>query len=163
MCRDCSNIIWPKKKKTNFHTLNRVYKQINNMISFSKNVMLLLMWPMLSMIGFNIVTGQTFGEHKRAYVAIFNHLGNGLDLTIHCKSADKDLGVHVIRYPNSFFTFEFKPNFWGTRLYFCGFRGKASELKRFDIYDFDRDYPLCNDCFGKIRSNGACQLNYNTK
>ncbi|XP_059451239.1 S-protein homolog 5-like [Corylus avellana] len=113
--------------------------------------------------GFNIVAGQTIGEHKRVRVEVFNDLGDGLNLTIHCKSGDVDLGVHVIKYPNGFFSFDFKPNFWGTSLYFCGFRWKDSELKWFDIYVFDRDHPRCSDCFWKIRPDGACQLNYGTK
>jgi hypothetical protein len=137
------------------------------MISFSRNVLLLiLMWLMLSMItGFNnIVAGQSIRQHKQAKVEIFNDLGDGLDLTLHCKSADEDLGVDVIKYPNGFFTFDFRLNFWGTTLYFCGFWWKgAGELRWFDIYDFDRDHPLCSECFWKIRPDGACQLNYDTK
>jgi hypothetical protein len=134
------------------------------MISFSKNVLLLLLCLMLSMTGFNnIVAGQDIGSFKRARVEIFNDLGDGLDLTVHCKSKDKDLGVHVIKYPNGFFEFDFKPNFWGTTLYFCGFRWNGGELKWFDIYDFERDHPQCSDCFWKIKPDGACQLNYNTK
>jgi hypothetical protein len=121
------------------------------------------MWLMFSMTRFTIVAGQTIVEHKRVHVEIFNDLGNGLDLTVHCKSADEDLGVHVIRYPNGFFTFDFKPNFWGTTLFFCGFQWKGGELKWFNIYDFHRDHPLCSNCFWKIRHGGACQLNYSTK
>jgi hypothetical protein len=133
------------------------------MVSFSENVMLLLMWLMLSMTGFNIVAGLSSGDLKRARVEIFNDLGDGLDLTVHCKSADVDLGVHVIKYPNGFFEFDFKPNIWRTTLYFCGFRWKGSELKWFDIYDFERDHPHCSNCYWKVRPNGPCQLNYSTK
>jgi hypothetical protein len=138
------------------------------MVSFSKNVLLLLMWLMLSITGFNIVVGQDIvgqdiGIRKRAHVEIFNDLGDGLDLTVHCKSGDDDLGVHVITYPKGFFEFDFKPNFLGTTLYFCGFQWNGSELKWFEIYNFGRDHPQCGDCLWKIRHDGPCQLNYGTK
>jgi hypothetical protein len=132
------------------------------MVPFSKNVLLLLMWIMLSMTRFNIVAGHNIGIRKRAHVEIFNDLDGGLDLTVHCKSADVDLGVHVIKSPNDFYEFDFRPNVWGTTLYFCGFQWNGSELKWFDIYDFDRDNHRCSDCFWKIRPDGACQLNYDT-
>jgi hypothetical protein len=56
------------------------------MIHFIRNVMLLLIWLMLSLIGLNIVSGQSIDQLKRVRVEIFNGLVDGLDLTLHCKS-----------------------------------------------------------------------------
>ncbi|KAM6544715.1 hypothetical protein CsatB_025451 [Cannabis sativa] len=54
------------------------------------------------------------------------------DLTVHCKSKNDDLGVHVLKYDQSY-RFSFTPNFWRSTLFFCGFKWKG-EFHWFDIY-----------------------------
>lgn len=49
-------------------------------------------------------------------VNITNDLGGDLTLTIHCKSADDDLGVHVLS-PLISYEFVFRPNMWCVNLY----------------------------------------------
>lgn len=135
--------------------------QTNNMISFNyRNVMLLLI---LSIYGFNIVAGlaeQGFGERTEAHVEIRNDLGHGMDLFVHCKSRDIDVGAHLIHF-NKTFSFQFRPNFWGTTLYFCKFWLK-NEVHWFDIYNFGRDHKHCSKCLWKINAEGGCQLNFHT-
>ncbi|PON63769.1 Self-incompatibility protein [Parasponia andersonii] len=58
-------------------------------------------------------------------VKITNSLGPNIDLTLHCKSKDDDLGDHVLPY-NASFGFDFNRNIWGTTLFFCGFPWGAS-------------------------------------
>ncbi|KAG2710119.1 hypothetical protein I3760_04G009800 [Carya illinoinensis] len=91
----------------------------------------------------------------------FNDLGNGLDLiTVHCKSANGDLGVHFIKADDSY-TFDFQPNLWGTALYLCRFTWTGT-FHLFDIYVFKRVHPLCSRCIWKIRPQDPCMFNYDS-
>jgi hypothetical protein len=64
----------------------------------------------LSLFSFN--TGAGIFERKRVFVEIFNDLGEGKDLTVHCKSGDNDLGVQFIQYPNGSINSTFDQFFW---------------------------------------------------
>lgn len=70
-------------------------------------------------------------------VEIFNRLPNGESFTIHCKSADDDLGVHVIA-PGQSSKIRFRTNFFQTTLFFCGVKWKGGHIE-FDIFDAKRD------------------------
>ena len=132
-------------------------------MSSLRRIELLLMVLILSVFSFN--TGAGIFEGKRVFVEIFNDLGEGEDLTVHCKSGDKDLGVQFIKYPNGFYQFNFRTDFWGSTLFFCGFRwpSSGSALHWFDIFVYKRDHDQCSNCFWKIKPDGACKLNYDTK
>uniref|UniRef100_A0A6N2KHR5 S-protein homolog n=1 Tax=Salix viminalis TaxID=40686 RepID=A0A6N2KHR5_SALVM len=70
---------------------------------------------------------------KPTRLHITNDLGQGLDLTIHCKSRNDDLGQHVVPFGGEY-TIDFCPNFWGTTLFFCGMS---------DIYDiYGQEKPI---------------------
>lgn len=71
---------------------------------------------------------------------ISNKLGNGLDLTLRCKSKDDDLGVHLLHQDESF-SFQFHPNIFRSTLFWCSFRW-SGQTKSFDIFDGGRDYLL---------------------
>lgn len=59
----------------------------------------------------------------RTHVQINNNLGEGLNLTVHCKSGHKDIGIQVI--PNGGnYEWSFKVNFLETTLYSCEFDWK---------------------------------------
>jgi hypothetical protein len=87
------------------------------------------------------------------HLNITNGLGAGLDLTIHCKSKDDDLGQHVVPFGGEY-TIDFCTNFWRTTVFFCGMSW-SSEFHWFDIYDASRD-PYCGDCNWTIQATGPC-------
>ena len=93
---------------------------------------------------------------SRVYVTLFNDLG--MNVTVHCKSGDGDLGPHFIQYPNGFYQFNFKPNPFGTTDYYCNFQW-PNIFQWFDIYLFDRDHPQCGRCNWKIKPDGVCKFN----
>ena len=136
---------------------NIVFK--NTLIFFSRIVLLLILL-ILSMSSFDTVGGFSF-LWQRVFVEVLNDLGQGLDLTIHCKSDDDDLGVQLIKYPDVLFKFNFRPNAKGTNLFYCTFHW-SNEFCCFNIYVFDRDHPQCSNCSWKIRPTGPCKLNYVT-
>ena len=129
-------------------------------MSFFSRIVLLLILLILSMTSFDTVGGFSFLRQK-VFVEVLNDLGQGLDLTIHCKSDDDDLGVQLIKYPDGLFKFNFRPNAKGTTLFYCTFYW-SNEFRWFDIYISVRDHPQCNNCFWKIRPAGPCKLNYVT-
>lgn len=77
----------------------------------------------------------------KVHMAIFNRLGEEYDLTVHCKSADDDLGIHVLKNSASF-SFKFKPNWIGTTLFFCGLKWQKGSLS-FEAYYFPEDRRRC--------------------
>ncbi|XP_028773432.1 S-protein homolog 2-like [Neltuma alba] len=89
-------------------------------------------------------------------VRMTNDLGGGLDLTVHCKQKDEDLGVHLL-HPNETYEFTFRPNFWGTTLYFCGFSWPGV-LHWFNIFTMKRDFKKCFTCIWQIRQDKPCRL-----
>ncbi|CAO2841224.1 unnamed protein product [Amaranthus hypochondriacus] len=94
-------------------------------------------------------------KHK-LNVQMINTLQGREDLTIHCKSKDNDLGVHVISF-NGTYGFQFKPSFFGGTLYYCGFTWDES-LHWFDIYVQSRDRDCTNVCPWYIYESGPCYL-----
>jgi len=58
---------------------------------------------------------------RHHHVSIVNNLGDNLNVTIHCKSKDNDLGVHLLRNGDSF-GWEFNDNIFGTTLFYCSFQ-----------------------------------------
>ncbi|KAF9663000.1 hypothetical protein SADUNF_Sadunf18G0112800 [Salix dunnii] len=72
---------------------------------------------------------------------ITNDLGPGLDLAIHCKSRNDDLGQHLVPFGGEY-KIDFCPNFWGTTLFFCGMSW-SREAHWFDNYDASRDSSRC--------------------
>ncbi|KAM0985638.1 hypothetical protein ACFX13_013115 [Malus domestica] len=100
------------------------------------------------------------GVRPRAHVRIINNLRPDLNLIIHCKSKNADVGTHLILYEQNF-EVDFTLNFWGTTLYFCSMAWKYS-LEYFYIYIQDRDQRLCKVYVWSIRATGLCMFNYKT-
>jgi hypothetical protein len=93
------------------------------------------------------------------YVNIVNSLEDNLDLNLHCKSKDDDLGAHLLHHDGNF-SFKFKPLFFpfGTTLFFCSFQWNGEELRYFDIYiDGDIARSACNYCNWSIFKSGPCR------
>ncbi|EEF44291.1 conserved hypothetical protein [Ricinus communis] len=93
------------------------------------------------------------GSHK-TLVRVTNSLDGGADLTLHCKSKDDDLGVHLLHF-NGSFQFRFWPNFWGTTKFGCSMEW-GGKVHWFDIYRQNRDTDRCgNDyCLWIIKDSG---------
>ncbi|KAH0993632.1 hypothetical protein GBA52_005115 [Prunus armeniaca] len=96
--------------------------------------------------------GGAFNFPKHTAVRITNLLENNVDLTVHCKSNDNDLGEHTIR-PREEYEFDFKTNIFGTTLFFCGFKW-SNEFHWFDVFRTARDD--CSSCFWSIIEAGPC-------
>lgn len=95
--------------------------------------------------------------HKTT-VKITNTLDGGMDLTLHCKSKNDDLGVHVLQY-QGYFQFHFGPSYWGKTLFYCSFSWPGT-FHWFNIYEELRDYPKCYDnCSWMVKLNGTCLMN----
>ena len=82
-------------------------------------------------------------------------LEHNLDLTIHCKSKNDDLGEHLLHHLDSF-EFAFIPiELIGETLFFCGFRWKGA-FKWFDIYKGNRDVCKDNLCNWNVMKDRLC-------
>lgn len=102
-----------------------------------------------------------FGEHK-VRVLIINNLSGGLDLTVHCKSKNDDLGFHLLP-PQGQYQFTFRPKFlWRTTLFFCSFQWNGG-FHYFDIYDQKRDMDVCRNCMWSIVQDGPCRFSDSRK
>ncbi|XP_038698049.1 S-protein homolog 5-like [Tripterygium wilfordii] len=85
------------------------------------------------------VCDARFPIPKKVTTHINNDLGPGIDLTLHCKSKEDDLGEHVLQYHDQGYEFRFRPNIWGSTLFFCSFSWQGGPIHWFDIYDYRRD------------------------
>ena len=99
----------------------------------------------------------------KTHVRITNELGEGIDLSIHCKSSETDLNQTLIHH-KQYFEFVFRPYFWGTTQFFCWFHWWIVH-HYFDIYVQSRDYIVCKGkCWWVVKSfDGPCMLNPQSK
>ncbi|PRQ21876.1 putative plant self-incompatibility S1 [Rosa chinensis] len=82
-----------------------------------------------------------------------------LDLNVHCKSKDDDLGPHVLSFLEGY-EFRFNPNIWRTTLFHCTMAW-PSHFHHFVIYDQSRDGGcILNDsqCIWRVIESGPCKL-----
>lgn len=96
---------------------------------------------------------------KRKFVVVRNDLDGGKKLTVHCKSADDDLGVKVLP-PTVSFEFNFKPSWVTDTLFYCSFEWPGA-FHWFDIYLDQRDLHECSQCWWSIKSTGIGPCRYN--
>ncbi|TYI32611.1 hypothetical protein ES332_A04G076100v1 [Gossypium tomentosum] len=73
-------------------------------------------WLLFLMLLF--VASEAILPRHKVDVLIYNYLQNGTDLTVHCKSKDDDLGVHLLAFRN-YYESKFRPNLFGTTLFYC--------------------------------------------
>ncbi|RXH69294.1 hypothetical protein DVH24_037078 [Malus domestica] len=122
------------------------------------------------------------------HVKMTNDIGPDIQLTVHCKSKDDDLGTHVIPFkgdyelevnclPSNFHTlfifsyfvwlraynpppyeFSFGTSIWGGTQFLNKFDWLAV-FPYFDIYMQSRDSNECDDCFYRIVLTGPCRFN----
>uniref|UniRef100_A0A0D3DIV3 S-protein homolog n=1 Tax=Brassica oleracea var. oleracea TaxID=109376 RepID=A0A0D3DIV3_BRAOL len=91
----------------------------------------------------------------RTDLTMTNNLG-GPVLTVHCKSKDNDLGVHMVAAKTDYH-FSFQPNIWKTTLFFCSFQWN-NQVKQFDIFDAPRDQDDGYKFNWTIKPDGPCKL-----
>lgn len=115
------------------------------MSPFHQKVIMLCVLILLSV--HNVV-----GTHEK----IINCLEGNLDLIVHCKSKDDDIGVHLLHHGESF-GWSFHPRvFFGQTLFFCGFTWNG-KLHWFDVYDGNNLKDDCDECNWKIFKSGPCK------
>ena len=89
------------------------------------------------------------------HVSIENDIGSGVDLTLHCKSKDDDLGEHTLNNLGNF-KFKFRPNMLKSTLFSCSFAW-PNAFHQFDIYNYTRDSDSCvHQCNWHIYLDGPC-------
>ncbi|KAL9377317.1 hypothetical protein Peur_031437 [Populus x canadensis] len=126
------------------------------MISFTSHFALLILLSLLLLI---IATCDAGCLWKPTRLNINNDLGPDLDLTIHCKSKNDDLGQHVVPF-GAEYTMDFCSNFWRSTLFFCGVSW-SGKFHWFDVYDASRDSSRCGNCNWTIHATGPCMDYYN--
>ncbi|KAH7521870.1 hypothetical protein FEM48_Zijuj07G0077900 [Ziziphus jujuba var. spinosa] len=92
---------------------------------------------------------------KKTIVQVYNKLGDDfLNLTIHCKSKDDDLGTHTIAN-NDYFYWKFRVSFFGKTLFFCELSWRDGSGV-YDIYKTARDFHRCpTKCDWEVLKDGV--------
>lgn len=109
---------------------------------------------------FETSQAESFGSNPRRYVNITNYLGPGIELTVHCKSKDDDLGQKGVAFQHSY-QWHFKSNFAGTTRFYC-YMWWQNVYGSFDVYRASRDDERCATCLWKITTFGAFSHNEET-
>lgn len=111
-------------------------KKFPNMMSHLRRFLFLQLLLLLVLLSATIEAGVL----PRADVRIINNLRPDLNLTIHCKSKNADLGTHLILYEQNF-EFDFSLNFWGLPYTFVVWLGNIhSSISIFMYRTGIRDY-----------------------
>nr|AFK36353.1 unknown [Lotus japonicus] len=101
--------------------------------------------------------GNIWPWHKTTVSAI-NNLGDGVNLFMHCRSKNDDLGLRMISNGN-YMQWSFKENFSLTTLFWCNLRwisGSTTSVKSFQIFKAKRDNQKCvAKCLRSIRPDGV--------
>ena len=110
---------------------------------------------------FFVTEGSLF-QNPEIIVKITNALKVKNELIVHCKSSNDDLGVHKLT-PWISYDFSFRPNFWGTTLFYCSFEWPGS-FHYFNIYIDKRDRKNCDNilCSWYVSEQDVCMFNYKT-
>lgn len=99
-----------------------------------------------------ISCGATLLYPHKVHVDMRNDLPGGLNLSVHCKSKNDDLGVKEVG-PGQVWGFKFRTNIWGTTQFTCEMEWPGT-THFFDIFIDARDF--CNVCFWGIRMEHPC-------
>lgn len=97
------------------------------------------------------------GILQKTTVTITNALVPNTALTLHCKSKDDDLGVHVLQKGESF-SFKFKVNFWKTTLFYCYFQWMSNGTAVSKWFDIFQPSDGCKHCDWEVYLTGPCLM-----
>ncbi|KAF8394211.1 hypothetical protein HHK36_020418 [Tetracentron sinense] len=104
---------------------------------------------------------QAYVVTSKTHVRIANDLAEGLNLTLHCKSKDDDLGIKIVPY-HYYYEWSFKVNIFETTLYFCAMNWRDAS-GTFDVYVAKRDRFRCTEkCWWMVREDGLYYRNDRT-
>ncbi|XP_010433677.1 PREDICTED: uncharacterized protein LOC104717750 [Camelina sativa] len=105
-----------------------------------------------------ILLGSLCEARLHLDVDIINDIDPNVQLGLHCKSKDKDLGSQSLVL-HQHWGFREAINSWETTLFFCHFKW-GSQDKWFDILVTRRDQYVCkhHPCVWSIRPDGPCRL-----
>ncbi|KAM6565496.1 hypothetical protein CsatA_024624 [Cannabis sativa] len=93
-------------------------------------------------------------------VYIINFLDVNTTLSVHCKSADDDLGTHIVSYGDNF-NWSFNINFFRTTLFYCDMSTSKGDLKgHFVVFDAQKYDCHDNKCYWKVSQSGLYLFNY---
>ncbi|GFP96201.1 hypothetical protein PHJA_001764200 [Phtheirospermum japonicum] len=101
----------------------------------------------------NNTSGRKFSLWPKTIVRVYNNLGNDINLTLHCKSRDNDLGIQLLANGDSF-QWKFHPNIFGTTTFYCSMEWN-DKSGSFDLYVDQRDSERCIVCVWKVTQNGV--------
>lgn len=120
-------------------------------MSILNKAILIFLLKLLIISNMTIIS-ESFKFPAQVNVTIVNNLQSQLDLSLHCKSADDDLGAHVLSYLAEF-SFHFKMRFIGATRFYCHFAWQGDD-EWFDVFLQTRD--ACSHCIWNIRETGPC-------
>ncbi|KAM6544730.1 hypothetical protein CsatB_025466 [Cannabis sativa] len=122
----------------------------------------LIMVTLLSSYACDGLQTPSSSPHNQVEVVeIRNNLEENVQLKVHCKSKDDDLGIRILNF-NESFSFTFLRNIFQTTLFFCGFRWE-NEFHWFDV--FTPDTPTCvypTPCLWFVIDSGPCKIEYDS-
>ncbi|KAE9598022.1 putative plant self-incompatibility S1 [Lupinus albus] len=95
-------------------------------------------------------------KRPKRHVHIMNFLDHNINLNVHCKSTDDDLGFHDVSYGNEY-QFEFYPNIFGTTMFFCNLQWQG-KVQLVTVYDArTSDFERCvNNCYWRVELHQIC-------
>jgi len=86
-------------------------------------------------------------------VRVTNDLTSGISVFLHCKSADSDLGPHVLEKGQDQ-EWSFKNNIAHSTLFWCAMRASNVEMS-FNVYSYKDDSAWCDDqCNRSLKDDG---------
>ncbi|CAI0544132.1 unnamed protein product [Linum tenue] len=92
-------------------------------------------------------------------VVVRNELVNHLQMDLHCKSREDDLGGVLLQVFEEF-QWSFRPNLFGGTLFYCHVNWGDGRLYWFDFYVQRRDIKRCRSvCRWSVDVHGPCSYN----
>ncbi|XP_060669168.1 S-protein homolog 3-like [Ziziphus jujuba] len=114
---------------------------------------IIVQWLCLVAAGMIIIQGEGQSLMEKV-VRVENDLGDGINLNVHCKSGDSDIGEHDLA-KGQYIQWSFNCSWLGTTLFWCSMKWENVQGS-FDVFDFKRDFPLCGfKCWWSIRHDAA--------